>query len=208
MEDIDILEYENMVYKVISKYKNYYDLDDLYQVGMLGLKKALDHYDIEKGTKFSSFAWFYIKGEVCKYIRDDNPLKVSADIIKLNKSINKAKEVMSLKMGRDPTIDEIAIYLEIPYEELITAYESALKVESLDHDEIYNNIGFEDQALNPEMMDLKTEVQHLEKEEKEIIVGRYYEDMTQAELSQKLGISQVQVSRKEAKVLSKLKNNL
>lgn len=208
MEDINILEYENMVYKVISKYKNYYDLDDLYQAGMLGLKKALDHYDTEKGTKFSSFAWFYIKGEVCKYIKDDNPLKVSSDIIKLNKSINKAKEVMSLKMGREPTIDEVAIYLELPYEELVSAYDSALKVESLDQDEIYNNIGFEDQALNPEVMDLKMEVQHLEKEEQEIIVGRYYEDMTQAELSQKLGISQVQISRKEAKVLSKLKNNL
>ena len=208
MEDIDILEYENMVYKIISKYKDYYDLDDLYQVGMLGLKKALDHYDINKDTKFSSFAWFYIKGEVCKYIREDNPLKISSDIIKLNKSINKAKEKMSIKMGREPTIEEVAIYLEIPHEELISVYDGILKMESLDNEEIYNSIGFEDQAMNPEMMDLREEVGHLEKEEKEIIIGRYYEDMTQAELSQKLGISQVQVSRKEAKVLTKLKNNL
>ena len=87
MEDIDILEYENMVYKIISKYKDYCDLDDLYQVGMIGLIDAKKNYKKESNTKFSTYAYFYIMGKVKEYIRKSNPYKISKDIIKLNKSI-------------------------------------------------------------------------------------------------------------------------
>ena len=209
---LDILDYEDMVYKVISKYRNYYDLDDLYQVGMIGLKKALDHYKDNKETKFSSFAWFYIKGEVYKYIREDNTIKISPDIIRLNNSINKTKELMQNKMGREVSLDEVSIYLDVDYEKIVEAVNSTKLVESLDKefddDNLYNHIAYNDKETNADIMDLKEELNKLSREDKELIVSRYFDNMTQKETSKKLGITQVQVSRKEAKVLTKLKNNL
>lgn len=210
--DINILDYENLVYKNIVKYQKHYDKDDLYQVGMLGLKKALDNYKPNQNTKFSSFAWFYIKGEIYKYIRESNYIKISPDIIRLNNSINKAKELMSQKLGREATYEEISLYLDIDYDKVIEAVNSSQRVESLDNDmeqdNLYNHIMIEEENLKPEIMDLKLELSKLTKEEQEIIIDRYYNDLTQSEVSKKLGITQVQVSRKESKVLTKLKNNL
>ena len=81
-----------IIHSVISKYVKYFDRDDLYQVGMIGLLEALNHYDESKNTKFSSFAYFYVKGEVTKYIRESNILKISKEYIELNKRIEKIRD--------------------------------------------------------------------------------------------------------------------
>ena len=109
----EVLNYEGLIYGIISKYPKRYDRDDLYQVGMLGLIDAYKHFNKNYETKFSTFAYYYIVGEVNKYIRESSSLKVSKDLIELNKKILKTKEVMTQRLGRVPTNLEISLYLEV-----------------------------------------------------------------------------------------------
>ena len=209
----DILEYENLVYSIINKYKNF-DKDDLYQVAMMGLIDAKRNYKKESNTKFSTYAYFYIIGKVKEYIRKSNPYKISKDLIKLNKSIENAIELMSQRLGRDPTDLEISLFLELEEEKVIEARQAIQKVKSLDYcydDEnidLYNSIKVEDKNIDSDILDLKDAINSLSKEEQNIIIDRYFNDLTQREISKELGMSQVQVSRKENKILQKLKATL
>ena len=94
MKTEDIMDYERLIYSVIQNYKNYYDIEDLKQVGYIALLKACQNYSCDKNTKFSTYAYWYIKGEVLKYIREDRSIKVNRDLIKLSSSVSKAKEVL------------------------------------------------------------------------------------------------------------------
>lgn len=207
----DILEYENLVYSIINKYKNF-DQDDLYQVGMIGLIDAKRNYKEEVNTKFSTYAYFYILGKVKEYIRKSNPYKISKDIIKLNKSIEKATDIMSQRLGRNPTDLELSLFLEIDEEKIIETRQALQNIKSLDYNEenvdLYNSIKVEDKNINSDILDLKEAINNLSKEEQDIIIDRYFNDLTQTEVSKELGMSQVQVSRKETKILQKLKATL
>ena len=200
----EILNYEGLIYSIISKYPKRYDRDDLYQVGMLGLIDAYKHYDKSYDTKFSTFAYYYIVGEVNKYIRESSSLKVSKNLIELNKKIIKTKEVMTQKLGREPSNLEISLYLEVDEELVDEALIATDEISSLD--EVYN-VGDYDK-VSADILDLRNEIDKLPDNEKKIILARYYNDMTQSEISNLLGISQVQVSRNESKILKKLKTNL
>ena len=207
----DILEYENLVYSIINKYKNF-DREDLYQVGMIGLIDAKRNYKEEVNTKFSTYAYFYILGKVKEYIRKSNPYKISKDIIKLNKSIEKATDIMSQRLGRTPTDLELSLFLEIDEEKIIETRQALQNIKSLDYNEenvdLYNSIKVEDKNINSDILDLKEAINNLSKEEQDIIIDRYFNDLTQTEVSKELGMSQVQVSRKETKILQKLKATL
>ena len=200
----EILEYEGLIYSIINKYPKRYDRDDLYQVGMIGLIDAYKHYNKSYDTKFSTFAYYYTVGEVNKYIRESSSLKVSRDLIELKKKILKVKEVMLQKLGREPTNLEISLYLEVDEDLINEALIATDEVTSID--EAYN-IGDYDK-VSADILDLKNEIDKLPNNEKKLILSRYFNDMTQSEVSKKLGISQVQVSRNEAKILQKLKTNL
>lgn len=200
----DILNYEGLIYSIISKYPKRYDRDDLYQVGMLGLIDAYKHYDETYETKFSTFAYYYIVGEVNKYIRESSSLKVSKDLIELNKKIIKTKEVMTQKLGREPTNLEISLYLEVDEKIVDDAIISNDEVESIDC--VYNKGIYDD--TSPDILDLRSEIKKLSPDERNLILSRYYEGLTQSETSNILGISQVQVSRNETKILQKLKERL
>ena len=203
----ELLEYEGLVYSIISKYSKRYDLDDLYQVGMIGLMEAYKHYDKSQNTKFSSFAYYYIVGEVNKYIRLNHNLKVSRELIHLKKKILEAKEVMSQKLGREVSNLEIAIYLEVDEKLIEEAIEATEEVESLDN--TYDSINTNDDIYTrADILDLKNEIDKLDTNEKKLIYQRYYQELTQQETSKILGISQVQVSRNEAKILKKLRTRL
>ncbi len=209
----DILEYERLVYDIIKRYTSYYDKDDLYQAGMLGLAKAYKKFDNTYNTKFSTFAYFYIKGEVCSYVRENTGLKVNKDLLKLNRSLDKAREVLSQKFGRTPTDRELSTFLEIDEKLIDQAKAIAEPIKSLDEEteeqiNLYNYIKTEDKNLNSDIIDLKVELDKLSNEEKTIIYDRYYKDLTQSEVSNSLGMNQVQVSRKEKKILQKLKTRL
>ena len=209
----NVLEYENLIYKMINNYKSF-DKEDLYQVAMMGLMKASKNYDKTQDTKFSTYAYYYILGEINNYISTSNQVKVSRDLLRLNKSLEHAKEVMSQRLKREPTTEELSVFLEVPIQKIEEAYLATRQVESLDYayeeenDTLYNNLGQEEQAMTEEILDLKNAIATLPKEEKQLIIARYYNDMTQQETSKTLGMSQVQVSRKETKILKKLKTTL
>ena len=201
-----LLDYEGLVYHIINKYPSRYDKKDLYQVGMIGLMEASKHYKDTYDTKFSTFAYPYILGEVNKYIRESSSLKVSKDFINLKKKILEAKEIMNQKLGREVSTLEISLYLEVDEKLIADAMIATNDVDSLDS--IYEVAESYDDATRADILDLRNEIEKLSKEEKQIIYKRYYQDMTQTETSKALGISQVQVSRNEAKILQKLKTRL
>lgn len=200
-----LLEYDGLIYKIISKYPKRYDRDDLYQVGMLGLIDAYKHYNSSYDTKFSTFAYYYIVGEVNKYIRENSSIKVSRNLIELKKKILNCKEVMTQKLGRMPTNLEISLYLDVSEELIDNALIATDEVASIDDN--INMVKYYDET-SPDVLDLKGEIDKLSPDERKLIYARYYEELTQNETSNILGMSQVQVSRNESKVLKKLRNNL
>ncbi|MCI6107156.1 MAG: sigma-70 family RNA polymerase sigma factor [Candidatus Faecimonas sp.] len=208
----NVLEYENLIYKMISKYKNF-DQEDLYQVAMLGLMNAKRNYKPDENTKFSTYAYYYILGEINTYIKASNPVKISQDLLRLKGSLTHAKEVMTQRLRREPTIEELSVFLEVPMDKIEEAMIATSAVESLDYtyddeNDLYNSFGQPETQMTEDFLDLKNAVQNLPKEEQALIVARYYEGLTQQETSETLGMSQVQVSRKELKILQKLKTSL
>ena len=207
----ELLNYEGLVYSIIQRYTKYFEKDDLYQAGMVGLINAYHNFDSSQGTKFSTYAYYYVLGEVRKFVREAGLVKVSSDLVKLNQSIEKVREVMSQRLGREPTTTEISLFLEVYEEKIEEARVAALDVRSLDYSvdeelpEFYNSVAAFDTETTPDILDLRSEIAKLPEEEKSLIIARYYEDMTQSEASRELGISQVQVSRKEGKILEKLR---
>lgn len=208
----NVLEYENLIYKMISKYKNF-DQEDLYQVAMLGLMNAKRNYKPDENTKFSTYAYYYILGEINTYIKASNPVKISQDLLRLKGSLIHAKETMTQRLRREPTIEELSVFLEVPMDKIEEAMIATSAVESLDYtyddeNDLYNSFGQQETQMTEDFLDLKNAVQNLPKEEQDLIVARYYEGLTQQETSETLGMSQVQVSRKETKILQKLKTSL
>ncbi|MBQ9018981.1 MAG: sigma-70 family RNA polymerase sigma factor [Bacilli bacterium] len=202
----ELLEYDGLIYSIISKYPKRYDREDLYQVAMVGLIDALKHYNSQYNTKFSSFAYYYIVGEVNKYVRENSSLKISKSLIDLNKKIIKAKEIMTQKLGRVPTNLEVSLFLEIDEELINEAIIATDEVTSID--DSYEDIKSDDNETKAEVLDLRNEINKLNESEKKLIFARYFNELTQSETSDLLGISQVQVSRNEAKILQKLKTRL
>lgn len=172
---------------------------------MLGLIDAYKHYDKSLNTKFSTYAYYYIIGEVNKYIRESSSLKVSKSLIDLNKKIIKVKEMMTQKLGRNPSNLEISLYLDVPENLIEEAILANNEVESIE-DNYNDNMVYDD--TSPTILDLRSEIEKLSPEEQKLLKIRYYNEFTQMETSNILGMSQVQVSRKENKVLQKLKSRL
>lgn len=200
-----VLDYEGLIYSIIAKYPKRFDRDDLFQAGMLGLVDAYKHYDPNVSVKFSTYAYYYIVGEVNKYIRECSSLKISKDLIDLKKKILKVIDVMTQKLGREPTTLELSLYLDVSEEMIINALISTDEVVSIDAS--FDSFKYFDD-INAEKLDLREEIEKLSEDEQRLIKARYYEDLTQIETSKKLGISQVQVSRNESKILKKLRTNL
>ncbi len=166
-------------------------------------------------AKFSTYAYYYVLGEVTKYLREDRTIKVSRDLIKLNQSIEKARELLRQKLLREPTDIEISLFLNVDEEKIMMAKNALMFTKSLDEmvdDEervsYYNSIKTYDKEMDENIMDLNGELARLSLEDRQIIYDHYYNGYTQSEISQSMGISQVQVSRREGKILEKLKVRL
>ena len=213
--DVDlVVDNEKLVYSIINKFRGYFDMDDLYQVGMIGLINASKNFNKNEGVKFSTYAYTYVFGEVNKYIRENNNIKIGKDAIRLKKSIEKAKDIMRQKLFREPTTLEVSLFLDMPLEKVLEIETIKQETKSLDYigeedsNNLYNKVSFENKEIDPEILDLKTELENLDNDEKKLIYSRYYLDMTQQETSKEMGMSQVQVYRKEAKIFKKLKSRL
>lgn len=216
MKDITslILENEGLIYKIITKYKNYFELDDLYQVAVMGMIKAYKNYRGEYNTKFTSYAYPYILGEVIKYINEFRTIKVNKNTKLLYAKVLKAKEVLAQKLMKEPSTYELSLFLEMDESLISEVIEANMTIGSLDmvisEDDknlvLYDKLGRYDERIDN--YPLTDELAKLPVEERKIIISRYYEDMSQKEVGDKLGMYQVEVSRKEKKILEKLKNSI
>ena len=209
-----IIENERLIYSIANYFKNYQSKEDLYQAGCLGLITAYKKYDSSMNCKFTTYAYPYILGEMRKLVREDKGIKISRQITKLNLKIEKAYALLSQKLMKEPSIEEIANYLEIPSYFVSEAILSLNKIKSIDESVSSEGREFtlQDVIGKSENIDdlimLKELLQGLNNEEKAIIDNRYIKDYTQSETSKLVGMSQVQVSRKEQKVLQKLKQKM
>lgn len=212
-----ILENQKLVYSIINTYfPNYQNKSDLFQVGCMGLIKASDKYKEGYNTKFSSYAYMFILGEMKKYVREDKGIKLSYDLQKLGYKIEKLRLMLYQKLMREPTTYEISEILGIEEEQVIEALSIPTNIQSLDEPinengksiSLYDYVSVGDTQDINELIDLKRELAQLSQEERMIIESRYMKDMTQSEAAKILGMSQVQVSRNEKKVLIKLRDRL
>lgn len=211
-----IKENEKLIYKITHFFTNYDSKEDLFQVGCIGLIKAYQNYKEEYNTKFTTYAYPYIFGEMKKFVREDKGIKISRDISKLTLKIEKANILLTQKLMREPSISELSMFLGIDEFLVAEAISSNHVVQSLDEpieckdDNIclYDKIGAIETCDKETLIALKGELQSLSKEDYQIINDHYMKDLTQTEIAEKLGMNQVQVSRKEKKILVKLKDKL
>lgn len=209
-----ILNNERLIYSIANYFKNYNSKEDLYQAGCVGLITAYKKYDYNMNCKFTTYAYPYILGEMRKLVREDKGLKISREITKLNLKIEKAYVLLTQKLMKEPSIEEISRFLEIPEFYVSEAILSLNKIKSIDEpvNEEGREFTLQDVIGKSENVDelimLKELLKELKPEEKEIIDNRYMKDYTQSETSKLVGMSQVQVSRKEQKVLQKLKQKM
>lgn len=210
----EALKYIGLVRSITSKYSFRSDYDDLFQAGMLGLQTALQKYDSSKETDFADYAYLWIKGEVLKAVNNDYQVHIPSDIYKLSKDIKETREYLSQNLGREPTTSEIAYFLGLSEEKVVSVMNAIKSPYSLDNNyldddyNLYNKIALIEKGYDVGVLDLKEAIMGLEESERVLITSRYYQDMTQKETAESLGLSQVQVSRKESRILEKLKSKV
>lgn len=209
-----------LVLSIIKKFNHRNEnLDDLFQVGCIGLVKAIDNFDLSHGVKLSTYAVPMILGEVKRYLRDNGSLRVSRSLKDLAHQVLRAKEDMINKLGREIVMEEVAQELGIPLYDVVTAIEAMKNPVSI-YEPIYNDGGdtiylcdqIEDKSLKKQDLDVNLAVTNaigdLDKREKYIIDQRYVIGKTQMEIASELGISQAQISRLEKNAINTLKKVL
>ena len=195
------------------------EAEDLFQIGSIVLLKAIDKFDLSYDVKFSTYAVPMISGEIKRFLRDDGMIKVSRSLKELAKKAVICQDELQKKWGRDPMFHELAEYMDVEKEELVMAMEANAEVESI-HKTIYQKDGQEIQLLDKlaeqeskeenvlERILLKELLEKLGKEERQLIYLRYFAEQTQTEVGKSLGMSQVQVSRMEKRILGELRSQL
>lgn len=207
-----------LVWSVVQRFLNRgYEPDDLYQIGCIGLLKSVDKFDLSFEVKFSTYAVPMIIGEIQRFIRDDGTVKVSRSLKEMAHKVRRAKEELSKTYGRVPTLTELAEHLELTPEEIVLAQEASRSPSSI-HETVYENDGdpitLLDQIADTnetkwfDKIALKEAIHGLDERERLIVYLRYYKDQTQSEVAVRLGISQVQVSRLEKKILQQMKDHM
>lgn len=195
------------------------EYDDLMQIGSIGLLKAIKNYDSSYNVRFSTYAVPMIIGEIKRFLRDDGAIKVSRNLKEIAVKAYSLREEIEKNTGKEPTIIELAVKLDVTKEELVMAMNSqssTLSLHELVSQEEGSTIELIDRIQNDESCEsgiinqiiLKELLFTLEKKERQIIVLRYFKEMTQCQIAKILGISQVQVSRIEKKILGKLKERM
>ena len=222
-----------LVWSVVKRFLNRgAESEDLFQIGSIGLVKAIRNFDTSYDVCFSTYAVPMIAGEIKRFLRDDGPIKVSRSIKELYVKAKSTMEIMHRELGRDPTVSEVAARLQVEPEELAVAMDSGQLPESLYSivnenssapvyliDRIANtsegaeHVGgsLKEELSYDTVIDqitIQSVIQSLDPEEQRIITLRYFNDMTQSRIAELMGISQVQVSRLEKKILNKMREKL
>ena len=192
-----------------------YEIDDLMQIGFVGLVKAIERFDTSFDVMFSTYAVPMILGEIKRYIRDDGKIKISRQLKIEMKNLKNIQQEYYNKHGKSPKISYLASQMEVSSEhimEILEAIDSLANVESLDNQLLPEGAHcseyIDEEQQNVNIIDLKTAIKELENRERQIIILRYFKDMTQQQVAKILGISQVQVSRIEKKVLQRMKEKI
>lgn len=209
-----IEENSPLIKSIIRRYRNKgVEYDDLYQLGSLGFVKAINNYSESFGVKFSTYAVPMIAGEVKRFLRDDGSIKVSRSIKHNALIIKKFVEEEFAKNGVEPTVEEIATHFKMEMQDVIWALDSstnALSIDDKDDDELSISDRITSDFSQEKLVDkiaIREMIKKLNAREKQIIIMRYYLDKTQSEIASILGVSQVQISRIENKVLAGFKND-
>ncbi len=195
------------------------EMEDLFQIGSIGLMKAIDKFDTSYDVKFSTYAVPMITGEIKRFLRDDGMIKVSRTLKETAVKVRAAREHINHDTGREPSLEEIAAEIGISEENVIMAMEAGNEVESL-YKTIYQGDGNaiylidkieEEKDINHNIVNrivVEELMNSLDEKERELIKMRYFKEKTQTEIASELGISQVQVSRLEKKILKSLRHML
>ena len=213
-------ENTGLVWCIVKRFCNRgVEAEDLFQVGSIGLLKAIDKFDLSYNVKFSTYAVPMISGEIKRFLRDDGMIKVSRSLKELAYKAYLCQEKLQEKWGRDPTVSEIAEHLGVATEELTQAMDASGDIESLYKpiyqkegqeirlmDKLPEKEGGEERLLN--QMLLSQLLAYLNKEERKLIYLRYFANQTQTQVGVTLGIYQVQVSRMEKKILKSLREKI
>lgn len=211
MEEELILTHQKLIYSICNRYP-YEDKEDLFQVGATGLLKAYHNFDQSGNTKFTTYAYPYILGEIRKYVRENKGIKISREISKLSLEIDRYQLRFWQQTERFATVRELSIHFQKSELEIVQAMNSKNALQSIDTPIVEDGKEMNLYDITPsprkqnieELLDLKDALLNLEQDERELICNRYYKDMSQTELASMTGMSQVQISRKEHKILKKL----
>jgi len=208
-----------LIYMVLERFKNTsYDYEDLFQVGSIGLLKAIDKFDFSFNVRFSTYAVPMIIGEIKKFLHDDGIVKVQRNIKETYTKIRWAQDKLRGDLGREPGVNEIASLLEMDKEDIVVAME-ACQAPAYMHDVIpgeeKEQLSLIDRLANDEgnvllleKLALREALAQLEPREQEVILRRFFKDETQACIADDIGVSQVQISRIEKRAINKLKQIL
>lgn len=208
----------NLIWSIVRRFKDRgYDIEDLYQIGCIGFIKAIKRFDSNYEVKLSTYAVPYILGEIKRFIRDDGPIKVSRSIKELTYKIRIIQEDYLAKNGNQISIEELEKVLKVSKEDIIVALDSINCVDSIEKtisenedlsiiDKISSEKDEEKEIINKIVV--KGLINELGEKEKQLIILRYYRAQTQVQVSEIMGISQVQISRLEKKILNNMKQKL
>ncbi len=201
-----IKESEGLIYKIASKYSMYYSIEDLYQVGTIGVIKAYKNFKKDTSVKFSTYAYKYILGEIIEFIRCDRNIKVSEEYMSLYKRYLSIKSMLTSKLEREPSFCEISSFMEIDEGVLRNVIETIAFTKSTDESDYDYGNDKREEIDNKILLD--NELSSMDEFDRSLIEFRYYQGYTQSETADALGVSQVKVSRQEKLILSRMKSNI
>jgi len=215
-----ITENMGLIWSIVRRFSGRgYEIEDLFQIGSIGLIKAVDKFDMSFDVRFSTYAVPMITGEIKRFLRDDGMIKVSRTLKETVVKVQRAKEQITKMNGHEPTIDEISKEIGVISEEIVMALEAGSEIESL-YKTIYQGDGNsillidkieEDKNAHEVLINkmvLSDLIKLLTPKEQKIIEMRYFAEKTQTDIAKELGISQVQVSRLEKKILARMREAL
>ena len=211
MEDV-IGRHLPLVRSMVKRYRGEYaEEDDLFQVGCIGLLKALRGFDPGRGTSFATYAVRVIAGEIKMYLRGQGSVKYSRAVKQQASRVKRVREELDQRLGRQPSLAELSATCGLEQEELLMALEASRTPVSLDEEQAGRNVAAVEPSATEEVIDrlaLQEALQYLTERERRIVIYRYFRQKTQQEVADILGFSQVHISRLERKVLQKLKSQL
>lgn len=213
-----ITDNTGLVWSIVKRFRNRgYEEEDLFQLGIIGLVKAIDNFNVNMDLELSTYAVHLIQGEIKRFIRDDGMVKVSRTLKENAWKIRKASQDLAQRLGREPTMSELENETQLPGEDIVMAIEANREVESI-YQSVYQSDGNEiflvDQLIDKEQSQGDAVLDHimleqllgsLKESERCLIKMRYFQEKTQTQVAEALGVSQVQVSRLEKKILEKLR---